>query len=620
MAQLHSALPTKHYGEHQLAKQLISIPDDQLHLWFATNQIPGVRDVDLLVWHEKVGVFVIEVKAVPLDFIEMFGWRRCKIKDREEAGSPQLQANEAMYALQNFLKPHTGRIFLTSAPCFPQIRRNDWDRRWDDKRVTGTYAESMLFHDDMYSDPSAFAERLEYIRLNPLVGAKSQHVFRHNPGQLEKFVNALSVEAIPKASASDLDRLKIIETTVRNEEKRLIAPFSGLQFLYTGAPGTGKTFRLLKVAHEHAMKGCKVLFACFNKVLAADIKRLLKFSDKLPLIEGELEVHDVWEIINLYIGKPPEGDVDLDEWASLVVEQMKEGHEKLPRFDTILIDEAQDLKGWAFEMLSLYSHERSTICVATGRSQELYGTSAEFLTDFSLRAKKRPLRRNFRNTEAIARYAMACYEANWDTTKVGAAVSKFPSKSTAEGLGFDRPGGELPSLKAVDETSLEGLRREEYPEAQNDLMIAEYRRIIRGELENLDANHRPTDLLILVPAPNAFEQKWAVEALMVEGIAFLNYTQWENRRCIAPADQVRLCTFHSARGIEGQRVIVFGIEQILTIAKNVNAEPRNLGYIVLSRPVLDMVIAYRPTNTSPVMTFLFAVLKTIRLKQNAGGA
>jgi hypothetical protein len=130
MAHILTALPLPvHHGELQLAKQLKTSPDPQLHLWFSLNFIPGVPDVDLLIWHELAGIFVIEVKAVPLDAIEVFGWQRCKIRGRDEEQSPQQQAHRALHSLGNFVKPLTGKIFMTSAACFPQIRRNDWNHR-----------------------------------------------------------------------------------------------------------------------------------------------------------------------------------------------------------------------------------------------------------------------------------------------------------------------------------------------------------------------------------------------------------------------------------------------------------------------------------------------------------
>ncbi len=612
MAHIQTPLPTKH-GELQLAKQLKSLPDNRLHLFFALNFIPGVKDVDLVIWHESAGIFVVEVKAVPLDAIEIFGWQRCKILNRDRDRGPQQQAHDGLHSLRNFLVPHTGKLFMTSVACFPQIRRSDWNRRWDDDRVIGPYADSMLFEDDLYSDPQALVERLEYIRLHPSVGEERQPYFRHDEKQLRKMAAALNVEAKPKPTISDIERLRIIEARVRNEEKKLVAPFSGSRFVYTGEPGTGKTFRLLKIAYQHAIENCKVLFACFNKVLAADMKRLLKFSEKLPLVGGELEVHDVWEMITLVLSKPEQAG-GYDEWAALVVEQMKEERETLPKFDTILVDEAQDMKDWAFEMLLLHSHEKTTFCIAAGSGQELYGNAAQFLKDFSSVAKKRPLRRYFRNTETITKFALICFESDWSTSRINKVLRRFGDKATQSQFQFDRPGGQLPSLVAIDETALEDVPNDEYSDAQNELMVLEYRRIIKAELESLAGNQRPTDLLILVPNQQSNQRKWAAEALEAERMPFLDYTQDDNRRCIAPADQIRLCTFHSSRGIEGQRVLLFGIEKTRDVAQYAHADPRNLGYIVLSRAVLDVVVAYRPQIKSPVVTFLQAVIGQMRAK------
>ena len=70
---------------------------------------------------------------------------------------------------------------------------------------------------------------------------------------------------------------------------------STLRHVFYGLPGTGKTFRLFQIAINHAIEGQKVLFCCYNTVLAADIKRLIqlthiareeanKISDFLPNI------------------------------------------------------------------------------------------------------------------------------------------------------------------------------------------------------------------------------------------------------------------------------------------------------------------------------------------------
>lgn len=104
MAKLHSEYP-KNLGEKNLALQLIAMEDPKLHLWCSLNYIPGVRDVDVVIWHEEEGCFVIEVKAVPIHMIEEFGIHRCRIRDRDTTETPQQQAYSALESLNRYLYP-----------------------------------------------------------------------------------------------------------------------------------------------------------------------------------------------------------------------------------------------------------------------------------------------------------------------------------------------------------------------------------------------------------------------------------------------------------------------------------------------------------------------------------
>jgi hypothetical protein len=171
-------------------------------------------------------------------------------------------------------------------------------------------------------------------------------------------------------------------------------------------------------------------------------------------------------------------------------------------------------------------------------------------------------------------------------------------------------------LAALDESSLDNASEEMYAIMQGELMASEYARIIRTEIENLDANNRPMDVLLLVPTESSNQQKWITKALELSGVPYIDYTHPDNRRFIAPADKIRVCTFHSARGIEGQKVIVFGLEVLENVAQSVGVEARKLGYIVLSRAVLDMVIAYRPDVRTRVMSFVHSLYRQMEPKKS----
>ena len=251
MAHRHTPYPRNepgHIGELQLAKQLSTLPDDHLHVWFSVNAVPSVPDIDLIIWHERAGVFVIEVKAVFLDEIEYFGWNRCKISGRAEDLGPQQQAHNAVHFLKNYLEPTGEAPWITSVACWPKIRRVEWNARWDDDRVCGEYSESMLFLDDVCADSTALLERLKRIWYNPSIGRHPTFTFRHDSNQFEAFQRSLDVKACPKATVNDYERLRTLEGKIRQEVIKEVLPYSGSHVIYSGRPGTGKTFRLLQLA------------------------------------------------------------------------------------------------------------------------------------------------------------------------------------------------------------------------------------------------------------------------------------------------------------------------------------------------------------------------------------
>jgi hypothetical protein len=180
---------------------------------------------------------------------------------------------------------------------------------------------------------------------------------------------------------------------------------------------------------------------------------------------------------------------------------------------------------------------------------------------------------------------------------------------------FAREEGNPPSIVYINEEKLEGMSDTDsfLPSVQFDCMVEEYSRIIKEQLARLAGEERPMDLLVLVPSREGMERDWVVAALKGSGSSFIDYTDETQRRDIAHPEMVRLCTFHSARGLEGMRVLVFGFERIEGISDQVNADFANLGYIVLSRSLFECVIAVRKMSTSKVVPFLISILDQLAL-------
>jgi hypothetical protein len=606
-------------GERNLAKQLAAFKDSKLHLWFGIDFVPGVRDNDILICHENAGIFVVEVKAVNIESIDYFGWEKYRIKGRKEDDPPHRQANRAMHSLRNFLAPRTPDApYLMSTACWPLISRNIWNRWWNDERVVGEYANRMIFREDIEGGVSALVDRLKYIWQYPPAKEGAKYPYRHNPAQLERLRAALSVKAEQRAAPSDLEKLRIIENKVTRESLNEASPGGGKRIFYYGYPGTGKTFRLLQLGVAHALAGYKVLFSCFNKVLAADIRRILSHSEKLPLSEGSLLVQDVFAIASDYADRqPPQKQSDYDRWGETVLADMKTVADILPKYETVLIDEAQDMKDWALEMLELLSASNATICVAGGAGQNLYGESSRWLVAFAKAARQIRLNRNFRNTAPVGRLAHVFYEAALDKKKIPNVLKRFVPKTTADHeqmLLFERPEGHPPSLINIDESNLENAIDNEggISAVYFRAVVDEYRRIIEGQLGQLSTEERHLDLLILVPKQKCLERTCALEAIKELGVSYIDYTEDDYRRYIAQPDMVRLCTFHSARGIEGRRVIILGIEHLESLSQELGISLNNLGYITLSRAIFECMICVRPTVDSRVYEFIETTVNELR--------
>ena len=620
-ANCYTDLPNERYrGERNLAKQIASFNDSQLHLWFGVDFVPGVRDIDVLLWHEGAGIFVVEVKAVSIGAIESFGWEKYKIQGRPEDYPPNRQARTAMYSLRNLLSSQMSyrRVpFLVYTVCWPLISRDRWNRYWDDKRVVGEYAEKMIFEEDFTSGSSAFVQRLRYIWTHPFDKEKASRPYRHDTKVLEDVRTILSVSAKRRPAPSDLDKLHIIEKRVTRETKDDAPPNSGKRVLYYGYPGTGKTFRLLQIGVHHALSGCKVLFACYNKVLAADIRRLFSYSEELRLAQGEVVIQDVFAIASEYNTDPlRKQDDDYDRWGQLVLDDLKIIAPDLPKYDTVLIDEAQDMKDWALEMIELLSSPNAVVCVAAGSGQELYGGASQWLKRFAETAKQKRLNRNFRNTAPVGRLAHVFYEANFDISKIERiARDKFPArvnKHEKQMLLFERLEGQYPNLINIDEPVSDKSEDGSIPAEHFNALVDEYKRIIKDQLSRLSSDERPLDLLILVPRFNSLERRCAYKALEQLRVRFIDYTEEVHRRDIAQPEMVRLCTFPSARGIEGRRVIIFGIEHLQSLTQEVGMSISNLGYIVLSRSVFECAVGVRPTIESKELIFVERALKVLR--------
>ena len=603
-----------------------SLLDERAHAWFGVHYLPSVYDIDVLLWHEEIGIFTIEVKAVSLGMFEWFGLTQCKIKDRKQGPSPHAQAQQAELSLRQHLYAKKVKTFFnTPTAAFPEIVRAEWNARWAGPQLAGDWAERVIFQDDLQASREALRKRLTQIFHNPPSGCGSKTPFAHNPTTFESFKRVVSpLQEKPQPIPSDLDRLRELERAVARETRNRFPAFGAAQAVYVGLPGTGKTFRLLEIGYEHANAGAKVLFICFNKVLAADIRRLLISRESVspqqlrlgdePKDSFVLDVVDVWEVLKRRLderglggefeseSEPSSNENPIDVRGRNAVELLETVRNEIATYDTVLIDEAQDFSEWQFKLAQLHLKQAGTLLVAFGRGQELYPVDPNLkplLEEFPRQA----LRRNLRNTKESFRAAYVAHESQLDRERIKASARRFVKDFVGQeqGLDFERSEGRFPIIERIDMKSLTG----EDPSLaffaveEKELLVAGYQQIIQEQISYLDERHRPIDLLLLVPTETCIEARAARKALEMVGQEFADLTDESRRRAIVPATSVRLCTFHSARGIEGHRVVILGLSHLPQLCERIRLDkPENLLYVILSRAVFETTIVIRSDESN----------------------
>lgn len=579
--------PPERTGERCFYNALDSLCDSRLHAWFSIDQLQGIRDIDALLWHEEAGVFVVEIKAVELDDVLEYWPTEHRITGRTEARTPHKQALEAMFSLINTL-PLGREFFCSFSVAWPKIARRDWVQRFPDP-IVRRMADSMLFQEDLETSSSLCA-RLAHIWRHPPARVGSNRVFRHNPELLEKLALGLDPRRRPAISSSELDRIGAISTKIRADILRKFPPQDSRRLIMTGLPGTGKTFRLLQLAREHVAQGRSVLYCCFNKVLATDIRQLFFSAGEMRNSSDSIDVYDIWDLALKYTSVQRSGSYA--EWGQAMVRELS--GQNLEHYDTILIDETQDMGQWMFELLEPLSSPTTSWCLALGTGQELYGAPSPWVQQFKEAAtvEHHGLRRVFRNSKSVFRVAQTFYECKLDPNRaehlysLRFEASRNPRQQEME---FERSEGTPHSLIPLPRPT----------GAEDPRMAEHYARIIRTELQRQGPKEVARDILVLIPSEKAWSASWARQALgslqKAQLCEFIDYASNEARRLPAQPQQIRLCTFMSARGIEGLRVIIFGLEDLQTL-KHLRA-PENLGYIVLSRSILESVICFSKTTS-----------------------
>lgn len=622
---VHTPMPEdepEHHGEFVFASELRSICGGETHLWFSVDYLPGVSDLDLLLCVEQIGFFAVEIKAFSLDALEDFTATHMVVRRRSGSKHPLKQARRAQLKLVEFLKAvRVSPPFIYTTAAFPKITRHEFVERFGGTHAVNLQAQGMLFAED-FSDRQSLESRLLMIRQNPPYGAAPQKVRAPSQGEIRAIVDAIDPSGRPRATPADVARSAVLQQPVRRSTGRgarvadYISPAARPPTIFRGYPGTGKTFFLLRIALEHARAGRTVLFLCFNRVLAGDIKRMLATTNLPKELVARIDVTHAWALRARYSSAYVDGD---DGVMHELVDVFR-AQSPLEEYGTVCVDEAQDLPEWAFRLAAWHVAQAAEWFLAHGPGQELYSDSpAPFMVGMLERARESKnivqLNRVYRTAHVDFLVAQGVYEHAPDQSKIDSWVAERPlpdvitkdsgSATGQEGL-FDVPlaaefeaSGSLPALVEIRKWS------ENLAASDLELRRKSIGSVLRAELSRAAAEGRPGDVAVLLRHVRRKDDANDVRAVLTElGVPFVDQIDSANRDLLLPAGHVRLVSFKSARGIEAHRTVLIGFDDLFDGDKAVLRDGRNQAYIALSRAKAGSTVISRPHRRGEFSDFL----------------
>ena len=221
-----------------------------------------------------------------------------------------------------------------------------------------------------------------------------------------------SIDGLRRVAHAQLEQRMVLETQV------LETLDINNRAIVTGGAGSGKTRLVLAWAQRALRRGDRVLVTCYNDPLAGDLAEQLSFQ------EGDITVAPILRHLEAQMGRqrrePEDGEDLTPYWEAMTQELFASTEPFAERFDTIVVDEAQDFDDrWIQVLDRLLPDHGGKLLMVADPYQDVRGAGARLPTNDDGWAMAQ-LVSNYRNAPKIAEFMRRRFQG------AGAAVDTFP--------------------------------------------------------------------------------------------------------------------------------------------------------------------------------------------------
>jgi len=305
-------------------------------------------EIDFVVANQR-GILCIEVKGGRIKQergVWFFINRYDEVNTKRE--SPFEQASSAMYALRRGINKKFGwsspqcNAILGYCVIFPDQPFSMESPEWDLKR---------LIDENKAKQPlqTLIEEQFDY-SAQEIKRVAGKECGEMAPAQFKLLLKYLrpDFEVVPSLSSRISENHDNLLRLTEEQFDVLDQLGANDRIMISGGAGTGKTLLAVEKARREVQNDKRVIYICYNKLLAMHIRQVLKKNH----LEGRIEVNTLHGYARKLISKaalddalPAEGDKMLftQRYPELFEQAFVEVFDE-PPFDVMIIDEGQDLK------------------------------------------------------------------------------------------------------------------------------------------------------------------------------------------------------------------------------------------------------------------------------------